>query len=40
MKNIMNESLSISETNLIHARHCDYEYFTYPWHFHSQYEII
>jgi len=40
MKNIMNEKLSISESNPIHARHYDYEHFTYPWHFHSQYEII
>ncbi|KAA6351676.1 Virulence regulon transcriptional activator VirF [termite gut metagenome] len=40
MKNIMNEKLSISESNPIHARHYDYDHFTYPWHFHSQYEII
>lgn len=40
MRSIMNEKLSISESNPIHARNYDYKYFTYPWHFHSQYEII
>ena len=37
---IINEKLPISESNPIKARHYDYDRFTYPWHFHSQYEII
>lgn len=37
---IMNEKLPISESNPIKARCYDYARFTYPWHFHSQYEII
>jgi AraC-like DNA-binding protein len=36
----MNEKLSISEENPIRSRYYDYDHFTYPWHFHSQYEII
>lgn len=36
----MNEKLPISTENPIKARYYDYPYFTYPWHFHSQYEII
>ncbi len=40
MKNIMNEQLPISEHNPIRARYYDYDHFTYPWHFHSQFEII
>lgn len=36
----MNERLPISEANPIHPRYYDYDHFTYPWHFHSQYEII
>lgn len=36
----MNEKLQISESNPIRARYYDYDRFTYPWHFHSQYEII
>lgn len=40
MRQIMNERLQISESNPIRARHYDYNRFTYPWHFHSQYEII
>lgn len=40
MKNLMNEKLSISETEPLKARFYDYERFTYPWHFHSEYEII
>nr|WP_291529449.1 AraC family transcriptional regulator [Bacteroides sp. UBA939] len=36
----MNEKLPISESNPIKARCYDYDRFTYPWHFHSQYEII
>lgn len=40
MRQIMNERLQISESNPIRARYYDYNRFTYPWHFHSQYEII
>ncbi|MDO4164472.1 MAG: AraC family transcriptional regulator [Bacteroides sp.] len=40
MKKIMNEKLQISESNPIRARYYDYERFTYPWHFHNQYEIV
>ncbi len=36
----MNEKLPISESNPIKARYYDYRRFTYPWHFHSQYEIM
>lgn len=39
-RQIMNEQLPISESNPIKARCYDYDRFTYPWHFHSQYEII
>ena len=40
MKDLMNEKLSISETEPLKARFYNYERFTYPWHFHSEYEII
>lgn len=40
MKKMVNEQLQISESNPIKAQYYDYERFTYPWHFHSQYEII
>lgn len=40
MKKIMNEKLTISTTNPVRARFYDYQRFTYPWHFHSEYEII
>ena len=40
MRQIINEQLQISESNPIKARYYDYDRFTYPWHFHSQYEII
>lgn len=40
MKSIMNEKLPISSTLPIKARHYDYQFFTYPWHFHSQYELM
>jgi len=40
MRNIINEKLAISEDSPIRVRHYDYERFSYPWHFHSQYEII
>lgn len=41
MKNrFMHEQLPIDEHNPIIARHYDYDRFTYPWHFHSVFEII
>ena len=40
MRQIINEKLQISESNPIRARYYDYDRFTYPWHFHSQYEVI
>ena len=40
MRKLLNEQLSISSTNPIKARWYDYKSFTYPWHFHSQYEIM
>lgn len=40
MRRIMNEQLLISEDNPIKARYYDYDRFFYPWHFHSQYELI
>lgn len=40
MRKLINEQLRISESNPIKARRYDYDRFTYPWHFHSQYEII
>lgn len=40
MKKIMNEKLTISATDPIRARSYDYPRFTYPWHFHSEYEIL
>jgi AraC-like DNA-binding protein len=36
----MNERLVLSESRPLRARFFDYERFTYPWHFHSEYEII
>ena len=40
MRTIMNEKLPISNVLPIKARFYDYEFFTYPWHFHSQYELM
>ncbi|MES2240211.1 MAG: AraC family transcriptional regulator [Bacteroidota bacterium] len=40
MKTIMNEQLSISELVPLNVRFYDYNHFTYPLHFHSEYEII
>lgn len=37
---MMHEQLTINEQSPIIVRHYDYERFTYPWHFHSEYEII
>lgn len=36
----MHEQLPIDEQNPVIARYFDYNRFTYPWHFHSEYEII
>ena len=36
----MNEQLPISKSSPLKARFYDYPYFTYPWHFHTEYEII
>lgn len=40
MRKIMNERLAISKSLPLKARFYDYKHFTYPWHFHSEYEII
>lgn len=40
MKKIVNEQLHISDSNPIKARAYDYKSFTYPWHFHGEYEIL
>lgn len=40
MKKIMNEKLTITTSNPIRARYYEYPRFTYPWHFHNEYEII
>jgi len=40
MKTIMNERLPISKSSPLKTRFFDYEHFSYPLHFHSEYEII
>ena len=40
MRKIMNEQLPISKSSPLKARFYDYPYFTYPWHFHTEYEVI
>lgn len=40
MKKILNEQLQITNSNPLKARLYNYQSFTYPWHFHSEYEII
>lgn len=40
MKKIINEQLPISKSLPLRARFYDYPHFTYPWHFHSEYEIV
>lgn len=37
---IMHEQLTINEDVPVIARYFEYERFTYPWHLHSEYEII
>ncbi|MDR1863966.1 MAG: AraC family transcriptional regulator [Bacteroidales bacterium] len=36
---IMHEQLDLSGSP-IKVKWCDYDHFTYPWHFHSEYEIV
>ena len=40
MRKILNEQLNITKNSPIKVRFFDYEKFTYPWHFHSEYEIM
>lgn len=40
MKKILNEQLYISSSNPLKTRMFDYKAFTYPWHFHSEFEIM
>lgn len=40
MKTIMNERLQVSESAPLNVRSYDYNHFSYPLHFHSEYEII
>ncbi|NDV64711.1 AraC family transcriptional regulator [Bacteroides sp. 224] len=40
MKKIINEQLPISKSSPLKARFYHYKRFTYPWHFHPEYEII
>lgn len=40
MRTIMNERLPISKSSPLKIRFFDYEHFTYPLHFHSEFEII
>lgn len=40
MRTIINERLPISKSSPLKARFFDYEHFSYPLHFHSEYEII
>lgn len=37
---IMHEQLTINEQDPIIVRFYDYDHFTFPWHFHSEFEII
>lgn len=40
MKKIVNEQLDITNVSPVRSRFYDYKNFTYPWHFHSQYELM
>lgn len=40
MKPIMNERLLISKSSPLSVRFFDYDHFSYPLHFHTEYEII
>ncbi len=37
---MMHEQLDMSTSSPIKVKWCDYDHFTYPWHFHSEYEIV
>ncbi|WP_276863263.1 AraC family transcriptional regulator [Mediterranea massiliensis] len=40
MKKIVNEQLHISNSNPVRTRFYRYKTFTYPWHFHGEYELM
>ncbi len=40
MRKMINEQLAISKSSPLRARFYDYKHFSYPWHFHSEFEII
>ena len=40
MKKILNEQIAVTDANPIRARFYCYPRFTYPWHFHSEYELM
>ena len=40
MKKIVNEQLHISNSNPVRTRFYHYRTFTYPWHFHGEYELM
>ena len=40
MRKILNEQLDITDAHPLKARFYDYKNFTYPWHFHSEFEVI
>ena len=40
MKKLLNEQIAVSESKPIRARTFDYPCFTYPLHYHSQYELV
>lgn len=40
MKKIVNEQLHISNNNPVRTRFYHYRTFTYPWHFHGEYELM
>ncbi|MDR0714172.1 MAG: AraC family transcriptional regulator [Bacteroidales bacterium] len=39
LSKIMHEQLDLNSSP-IKVKWCDYDHFTYPWHFHSEYEIV
>lgn len=40
MKKILNEQLDITPSNPLRIRYYDYKNYTFPWHYHCQYELI
>lgn len=36
----MHEQLGMADGSPVKIKWCDYDYFKYPWHFHSEYEIV